>query len=195
MLYYLFYHFLICVNEFRIQFKMFCGCLARNSHLFLGLPDVPRRCDELNTTANTSVVSCLPGFDGGEPLDFSVYKSEVTRPPEETRSTFTMDEGLAIITVSDLSPKTNYTLMIYQKNSFGKSHESFGVLVWTQGNLWYPQRPCIILLSKVTKISFYDNIPLYDIPILVSAMLFISYIVKLLFLNRYQFLVPTVSLF
>ena len=42
-----------------------------------GIPDAPQYCDKLNVSTHTAQLACLPGYRGGEDLDFQAYKLAV----------------------------------------------------------------------------------------------------------------------
>ena len=50
-----------------------------------GPPDSPQSCSVASLSAHEVVVSCIPGFDGGLPLDFYVEKQTSTTEPSEVR--------------------------------------------------------------------------------------------------------------
>ena len=98
-----------------------------------GIPDGPRNCNLLYLNSSTSVIECLPGFSGGEPPEFAVYR---TSPgTEATRlDTSVMWEGEMVHLVSQgLLPNSNYTLLVYGENVHGQSHDAFGLYVRTPG--------------------------------------------------------------
>ena len=52
---------------------------------------------------------------------------------ERVRSEFVMKGELASITVMDLQPNSNYTILLYQENTHGESEESIGLYISTKG--------------------------------------------------------------
>lgn len=80
-------------------------------------------------------LECIPGYNGGQTqLQYSVTKeSPGSSGPEKTSSSIRSSEAERTdISVNDLSPGVNYTLKIYAENDYGRSDDSFGVLVWTK---------------------------------------------------------------
>jgi hypothetical protein len=118
-------------------------CVAYNSvgqsHFQLellapGIPDGPFEC-HLSSVSNTSaVVLCTPGYNGGQDVSYTVIKAGpfVTTARATVTSTVTGQEQVELFII-DLSPGTNYTLLIYARNSFGQSADAFSVSAVTGG--------------------------------------------------------------
>ena len=56
-----------------------------------GPPDMPQHCSALNVTDHEAKVSCVPGYLGGEPLDFHVEKQS----PHDNRETVSVREAIS----------------------------------------------------------------------------------------------------
>ena len=107
---------------------------------------MPHWCELLNVTAVTASLKCLPGYGGGEQLDFPVEKSGSHIPPGDAESSFTTtDDGFILIEVVGLQPLTNYTLQVFTSNVHGRSEASYGVDVWTGRNCL-----CVVYDSRTT---------------------------------------------
>ncbi len=106
--------------------------------LCAGIPDAPMFCSLRNVSAYTALIDCIVGYTGGEPLDFAVYKYAINIGQEPVDSDFVKsdDDKMAAITVRDLQPNSNYTILIYQHNTHGQSTESMGVYILTAGTVY-----------------------------------------------------------
>ena len=119
-----------------------------------GIPDSPDECILLNVTDRQATIQCEQGYDGGEKATFTfmVKKSTPHQSPTEVTSTFIWkQDALAEISVSELEPNNNYTLLVYQENKYGHSSSSFGVLTNTLGmymDCWLYAATCIIINIK-----------------------------------------------
>ena len=49
----------------------------------VGIPDAPSSCILNSVSQYTAVMTCVPGYAGGEPLEFMVYKSSPFHPQAE----------------------------------------------------------------------------------------------------------------
>ena len=105
-------------------------CLTRT-----GEPDAPQYCSVLDITALYVILTCLPGYGGGEgkTLLFPVLKSDPSMDPRPARSSVRRSGQMVVITVTELIPRNNYTLYVYAKNSHGRSSSSVGLNARTLG--------------------------------------------------------------
>lgn len=103
--------------------------------LFVGRPDKPQTCRMHNATETTSTVVCIPGFDGGKEVDFSIETdhnaivSHVSTSPDQ-------NGGIPpekYIRFEKLWAGTEFKFRIYAVNSIGKSSEAYTVTVRTSG--------------------------------------------------------------
>ena len=83
-----------------------------------GPPESVNKCTVYNSTANSMVINCYPGYDGG--LRQSFYLEVYEYKKEQLVSNVTRLEAPQFI-VSGLVPDTPYVLVVYSANSKGKS--------------------------------------------------------------------------
>lgn len=98
-----------------------------------GVPDPPQICSLINHTSSEVLVTCIPGYAGGEGLDFEVEHTGPFVKPGIAESHWEEDGSNATVTVHDLHPSTQYVLKIYQKNKHGRSSAAFAINVNTTG--------------------------------------------------------------
>ena len=135
-----------------------------------GVPDFPQLCQLVSVDIYDVVISCVAGYDGGEPLDFIVQKQNSATEPEEvtkmvpnvyfTRvqsrgcfqadSSFSLTENGVDITVTKLDPNTLWTLCTFQTNRYGRSHSSACVTALTTGAL------DVIIFATVSNTCTYE---------------------------------------
>lgn len=98
------------------------------------IPDAPQDCRATNMSVYTATLLCVVGFTGGQPISYEVIRDGpiIRNPITAPASHSLLNRSLAEVYVDRLSPLSNYTLRVYQKNEFGRSRESLTVLVWTQ---------------------------------------------------------------
>lgn len=117
-----------------------------------GKPDSPLQCKATEVGSKSANLECIPGYNGGQTqLQYSVTKeSPGSSGPEKTSSSIRSSEAERTdISVNDLSPGVNYTLKIYAENDYGRSDDSFGVLVWTKAQSSSPLPLAIIIGASV----------------------------------------------
>lgn len=90
-----------------------------------------------NVTSYTVILHCVPGYQGGASIRFEVTKGisgagDATVEEATEVEVMWLDDGQAELHVLGLYPSTNYTLHVYQTNTYGRSFTSVSVNVSTQ---------------------------------------------------------------
>ena len=100
-----------------------------------GIPDPPQSCLLRNVTAYEAMIYCLPGYLGGENLNFEVEKTGPFIQPGIANSRWSKEDDGVIVNVYKLTPNTIYSLRVYQSNTHGRSVSSYAVNLNTTGEL------------------------------------------------------------
>uniref|UniRef100_T1JQQ7 Nephrin n=1 Tax=Tetranychus urticae TaxID=32264 RepID=T1JQQ7_TETUR len=83
-----------------------------------GPPEPPQACTIANRSETRLQVSCLPGYDGGSSQNFNL---QVLNNRKQVLQNITTSSEPVIFNISDLNPKSSYTLILYSSNLKGLS--------------------------------------------------------------------------
>ena len=100
--------------------------------MFKGIPDGPLSCVAENITAYTAQLSCVSGYDGGTVIWFDVLKNSQWDLMTEAKVDTTWLNNEVLLLVHELYPSTNYTMFVYQHNSYGRSVDYVSVDLFTE---------------------------------------------------------------
>ena len=132
-------------NSYRCYFK--CLKIGNTSILILlyltGIPDQPQECRVLTADRTSVVMSCVPGYTGGEPIVFTVEaqadggRASVVHSVDNWVETRVAFYDTVEVTVDGLDQGTHYTLHVFTENKHGRSREAFTTTARTTGSEYY----------------------------------------------------------